>query len=190
MSQKLQFTTNIPVRLRLTSIDGKAVPSQFGGDQYMFATADSRFFYVSETVGKILHEQFRKLNVQSGDEIEICKCETELGRGRKGIAWQVIVPGAGAAEPVVPVSAPRPVAVPVKAPVAVAAPAAAPDAPVRPRWADVLVTQTNVLVDAYAAILKHASDEHGNMIRPDDCRALLTTMFIQYAQKGGLSNAA
>jgi hypothetical protein len=48
--------------------------------------------------------------------------------------------------------------------------------------------QTNALTDVYAEALQHAG-KHGNHIRPDDVRALLTTAFINLSN-GGSSRAA
>src|ERR1039457_5229543 len=53
---KIQFTTNIPVELRLQSIEGELTPSQFGGNQIKF-TAHEGPFWVSEAVGSILLDQ-------------------------------------------------------------------------------------------------------------------------------------
>lgn len=185
---KLQFATNRPLTLRLHAIEGKEHESQFGGAQHLFS-ADEGVFYVSEAAGKLITDQCRKLGVQPGDAVEICKSETDLGRGRKGIVWIVSVPADDAPAPAQPVVA-APAVAPSRVQTLPVASAAAQDAPELPRWADVLTRNTCVLVDAYAAIVRHASEHHGATVRPDDCRALLTTMFIQYAQKGGLSNAA
>ena len=58
-----------------------------------------------------------------------------------------------------------------------------------PDWAQVLLLQTNVLSDVYAAALAHASATHGNAIKPEDIRALLTTAFINLS-KGANGRAA
>jgi hypothetical protein len=60
---KIQFTTNIPVELRLQSIEGELTPSQFGGNQIKF-TAHEGPFWVSEAVGSILIDQIRKKRIQ------------------------------------------------------------------------------------------------------------------------------
>ena len=71
---------------------------------------------------------------------------------------------------------------PVSLPRAVPAPLTAQS------WADRLVLKTDALIDAYAACLDHA-DRHGNRVKPDDVRALLTTVYIAMT-KNGVSNAA
>lgn len=89
MSEKIQFQTNLPVELALQYLEGKPVDSQFGGVQHLFSTTDNRVFFVSEMVGNIIADQLKKLGVQKGEAIEICKAEVTQGRGRKGIQWIV-----------------------------------------------------------------------------------------------------
>ena len=84
----IRFQTNIPKELRLQSLEGRTVESQFGGVQHMFSSAEGAF-YVSDTVGRILAEQFRKLGVRVGEPVEITKAEVANGNGRKSIQWQV-----------------------------------------------------------------------------------------------------
>lgn len=182
---KIVFSTNRPVALHLHAIEGKERESQFGGPQHLFS-AEEGVFYVSEAAGKMITGQLKKLGVQPGDPVEICKAEIDAGRGRKSVQWVVSVPLADDAAPEPP---PVPT-VAVMRPVAVAAPQAAQDAPARPRWADVLITQANLMVDVYAAVLRHAGDNHGNAIKPEDVRNLLTTTFINLAQRGGLNSNA
>jgi hypothetical protein len=87
-----------------------------------------------------------------------------------------------------------PAAVPAPAanhgPVALPKPApAAPASAAAPAWVNVLILQTNHMVDVYAACLEHA-DRYGNRINPEDVRKLMTTAFINLAGKQGKSNAA
>lgn len=84
--EKLTFETNVPRSLKLHYAEGKRCPSNFGGDQFMFST-DQGPFYVSETVGNILHDQIRKQEVRAGELVEVCRREVDQGRGRKGINW-------------------------------------------------------------------------------------------------------
>ena len=53
-----------------------------------------------------------------------------------------------------------------------------------PAWTERLTSQANALVDVYAACLAHAGQKHGNAVKPEDVRALLTTAFIALT-KGG-----
>jgi hypothetical protein len=55
----MRFQTNIPVALRMRSIEGRPVEGQFGGMQAMFS-AEEGAFYVSEVVGSILVEARRE----------------------------------------------------------------------------------------------------------------------------------
>ena len=84
----IRFTTNIPQELRLNTLEGRSVESQFGGVQHMFSAAEGAF-YVSGTVGRILTEQLRKLEVRAGEPVEITKREVAGSNGRKSIQWQV-----------------------------------------------------------------------------------------------------
>lgn len=58
-----------------------------------------------------------------------------------------------------------------------------------PQWAETLVSQTNELVDAYAACLDHAN-RHGVVVRADDVRTLLVTAFIGLSGRGKGRNVA
>src|SRR5262245_12735357 len=93
----LRFATNVPQSVRLNSLEGRLVDSQFGGSQYLFYSQEGSF-YVSDKVGSILMEQFKKLGVRPGDPIEITKAETGNGTGRK-TQWIVSAAAGDAAEP-------------------------------------------------------------------------------------------
>ena len=86
---KLTFETNIPLEVCLTSLDGEPAQSQFGGDQRKYTTTDRDFFYVSEPVGNIIADTCRKLRIDAGEPVVICKAEVPDGRGRKQIRWTV-----------------------------------------------------------------------------------------------------
>src|ERR1022692_1789756 len=85
---KIQFTTNIPVELRLQSIEGELTPSQFGGNQIKF-TAHEGPFWVSEAVGSILIDQIRKKHIQPHVPVEVARREIAQSNGRKGIQWTI-----------------------------------------------------------------------------------------------------
>src|ERR1017187_6985928 len=85
---KIQFTTNIPVELRLQSIEGELTPSQFGGNQIKF-TAHEGPFWVSEAVGSILIDQIRKKHIQPHVPVEVARREIAQTNGRKGIQWTI-----------------------------------------------------------------------------------------------------
>ena len=174
MNQKIQFVTNVPVRLCLSSIEGKPVESQFGGNQYLFTTTDGRVFYVSEAVGKILHDRIRKRGITQGDEVVVCKCESDLGRGRKSITWDIF-PVSDAAEPP---PAPKPVAVAQTAAQVQSQPLA---------WTDHLLATTNALTEVYSRALQHANSLQSG-IRPDDVRSILLSAFINLSQKSKEQN--
>jgi hypothetical protein len=187
----IRFQTNIPVGLRLRSTEGRPVESQFGGMQQMFS-ADEGNFYVSETVGAILAEQFRKLNVRAGLPIEITKAEVSKGNGRKGIEWTVATlgyaPGEQANGTLViekPSELERQLAESVRQ---VQARKTAQMENAAPAWTDALVSQTNALVDAYAQVLKHSS-KHEGLVKGEDIRSIFLSAFINVT-KNGARNAA
>ena len=64
-----------------------------------------------------------------------------------------------------------------------------PEAPAKPPiaagWAQFLLSTTNDLVDIYAAALHYASERHGNGIKPEDVKSLLTTAYISQTKNGG-----
>jgi hypothetical protein len=187
----IRFQTNIPVELRLRSTEGRPVESQFGGMQQMFS-ADEGNFYVSETVGAILAEQFRKLNVRPGLPIEITKAEVSKGNGRKGIEWTVTTLGYAPGEQpngtlVIekPTELERQLAESVRQVQARKAAQMAETA--APAWTDALVSQTNALVDAYAQVLKHSS-RHEGLVKGEDIRSIFLSAFINVTK--GARNAA
>jgi hypothetical protein len=192
----LRFETNVPNELRLRSVTGELVDSQFGGQQYRFGS-DAGVFYVSEAVGNILHERFRKLAIEAGEPIEICKREV-VKNGRKSIQWEVAKVGFAPGEQpdgtfAVPAAAPavdmleRQLAASIAEAQARKAPA---KASVSEGWQTVLLSQTNALTDVYAAALAYASERHGNAVKADDIRSLLLSVFINISKSGGSRNAA
>ena len=174
---KLQILANVPAGVRLLSTEGEAAPSNYGPDEYRYRT-DQGPLFVSDAVAKIFDAAIAEYGIKAGDLVRILKAAGTFEHGRKGVRWS-LTPAAGAASngtlavPRIP---------PQAAPVAQTAPA-------RPQWADHLLYQTNVLTDVYAAALKHSSMTHGNAVKPEDVRALMTTAFINLA-KGAMSNAA
>jgi hypothetical protein len=185
----IRFATNIAQTFHLRSLDGKPVESQFGGIQYLF-TAEEGTFYVSDKVGAILMEQFRKLGVRPGDPVEITKAQT--GRGpEQRTQWIVARPVAAGEQ--------------VDGTLAVPAPASelehqlaasirlieqrkqAQQAAAAPAWAEFLVAQSNVLIDAYSQVLLHAS-KYPN-VRGEDVRSIFLSTFINVS-KGQNRNVA
>jgi hypothetical protein len=224
---KVTFQTNVPVELRFQFLEGRLGESKFGGQQYMFST-DQGPFWVSETVGNIIHEQIRKQQIAVGEPVDVCKREVSQGNGRKGIQWQVskvgFAPGEqpdgtfvlpAASKPGAGARTPAPAATGVTqspnntgnginlvgAPNGNGAnghangngtgtdgngnhpPVAHVPSQIQTEWAQYLIEQSNTLVDCYAACLAHASQAHGNSVKPEDVRALMTTAFIQIGGK-------
>jgi len=198
MSNTVKFQTNVPVELRMRSLTGKPVDSQFGGIQHQFLSEQGAF-YVSPVVGGILVEQFRKLNIAAGEPIEIVKAEVVANGGGKRIQWQVAKIGFAVGEQgdgTFVVATPEPpteLEQRLKASIelveqrkqAQRAPAAA--AAPEPEWARHLVAQSCALVDSYAAVLRHAA-RHDN-VRGDDVRSIFLSAFINVS-KGAQRNVA
>lgn len=182
----IRFQTNVPVELRLRSTEGKPVESQFGGIQYMFS-ADEGAFYVSDIVGGILMEQFRKLGIRPGDAIDICKAEV-TANGRKRIQWQVSAVGNAPENP--PSELEQKLAASIAQVEARKQAQQATTAAAPPAWAGALVSQACVLVDAFAAVVKHSAQYQG-LVKPDDARSILLSAFINLSKgSNGGRNAA
>lgn len=186
----LRFATNIPQCVRLRSLDPKVVDSQFGGVQHLFS-AEEGIFYVSDKVGAILADQFAKLGVTPGMAVEITKAETGNGNGRR---TQWIVSAQSDADEQ-PSELERKLAESIALNearkqaqrAAAAAPAAATE---QPAWARALANQTRQLIDVYAEAVAYASQRHGNSVKPEDVRSMMTTLFINMSKNGGNANAA
>lgn len=199
----IRFQTNVAVELHMKALDPKTVESQFGGNQHMFVAQEGAF-YVSETVGGILTEQFRKLGVKAGEPINISKQEVPRAGGKPSIQWVVSKVGFAVAERVgergdgtFAVSTPEP---PSELEQQLAASLAMVEARKQaqraaaiggeqPKWAQHLSAQAKHLVDVYAELVGYAA-KHGNTVRPEDVRALMTTAFINLSKSGANSNAA
>ena len=199
----IKFETNVTNEVRMRSLTGELVDSQFGGQQYRFIT-EAGAFYVSETVGQILHDRFAKLSVTAGEPIEITKREV-VKNGRRSIQWEVARIGFAVGEQTdgtFVVSTPEPAselerkladsiaAAQARKQAGRAAVAAAADAPAgMAPWQSHLLAQTNALTDVFAAALAHASEHHGNAIKVDDIRSIMLSAFINLS-KGGAQKAA
>ena len=186
----IRFTTNIPQALRLNTLEGRSVESQFGGVQHMFSAAEGAF-YVSEAVGRILTEQLRKLEVRAGELVEITKREVAGGNGRRSIQWQVArvgaVSGRHSADPPSQ-ELDQKLAASIEQVALRKNAAQAHTADTGPAWAEALVAQTNALVDAYAQVLKHSS-RHEGLVKSEDIRSIFLSAFINVS-KGGNGRAA
>ena len=188
--EKLQFTTNQPLQLALQAIEGVPVESNFGGMQHRFVS-DRGTFYVSEAAGHAITDQLQKLGVTPGEVCEITKAEQDLGRGRKGIRWVVGLIAGEQSNGTFAVPAPKPqtAARAAAAKPAAVEPAAPPAELEGPLWASVLVAQTNLMTDAFAAAVRHA-EKHGAAVTREDVRTLLVTSFIALSKKMEGSNRA
>jgi hypothetical protein len=145
---------------------------------------------VSETVGAILAEQFRKLGVKPGEPVEITKAEVGRGNGRKGIQWTVAKAGFAPGEQpdgtfAVPKAEPSELERKLAESIGMVE---ARKQAAAPAWADYLVAQSNALIDAYSQVLTHAS-KYPN-VRGEDVRSIFLSTFINVTKNNGGRNAA
>jgi hypothetical protein len=184
----IRFQTNIAETFHLRSLDGRPVESQFGGIQYLFTAAEGTF-YVSDKVGAILRDQFRKLGVKPGDSVEITKAE--IGRGPERRTQWIVAKSVTTGEQVdgtLAVPAPAPSELEQQLAASIRMVEQRKQAQAAPAWAAFLVEQSNALIDAYAQVLKHSA-RHEGLVKGDDVRSLFLSAFINVS-KGGKSNAA
>jgi hypothetical protein len=182
----IRFQTNVAETFHLRSLDGKPVESQFGGIQYLFS-AEEGTFYVSDKVGAILMDQFRKLSVKPGEPVEITKAQS--GRGPDQRTQWIVAKSVTTGE-LVPAAPPSELEAQLAASIAMveARKQVQPATAAAPAWATFLVEQSNALIDAYAQVLKHSA-RHEGLVKGDDVRSLFLSAFINVS-KGGKSNAA
>jgi hypothetical protein len=196
-SKIIRAEINVP--LQLAYRDAEPVQGQYG-DQVKYTLVDGRITYVDAHVAA----KIDALGIQPGQPFTLLK-----RKDGRAYVWQ-ITPGAGATTPPAPAlqSAPKPpqatgvvggyvnssrnghgeLAVPKlgngNGHGAPAAPAAPPPGPaIHQGQFQYLIEQTQGLIDAYGALLAYSEQRHGNRVKPDDIRAMLTTMFINV--KGG-----
>lgn len=195
---KIVFETNKPLELALQFGEGKLSPSTFGDPQYMFSTTDNRVFYVADKVAAKIHA----LKLSPGEVFEFGRAEVDYGNNRKGIEWKAARVGADAPTPA-----------PVKTAV-ITMPSSSSNTnntgngstngpnPINghgtngnnghvppaqqplPAWGLFLLGQTCALTDVFALACKHASEHHGNLVRPEDVRALMLSSFINISKNG------
>jgi hypothetical protein len=210
---KLSFGTNVPIEVCLDSLDGELCDSQYGGPQRKYMTTDRDIFYVSEPVGKIIGDACRRLKIDAGEPVVICKAEVSDGRGRKTIRWQVTrvnpigqqadgtfampavshTNGANGSQPPAPPVAPT---TQVQQPVPVingngtangggghVPPPANPLA--HSGWALQLKEQAQTLIDIYAELMQYAATRHGGLVKAEDVRSILLSAYINVSKSNG-----
>jgi hypothetical protein len=62
-------------------------------------------------------------------------------------------------------------------------------APAVAEFSSRLIMETTALVDVYAAVLRAASERHGNSVKPEDVKSFVVTAYINASKSGG-RNAA
>ncbi len=175
--EKINVRTDVPFDVALAHTEGKLVKSRFGGKEMMFTTIDDRVLYLNEEAGHIVQNRIRDLGVQRAETIIICReshregkevtmrwtvCKARIPVGEQPDGTFVLPaqPGASA-------SSPAPAARQVRT-------ASQQPAQAHHSWAAFLLSQTNAMVDVYAAALNYAQQTYGEAVKPEDVRQLLT----------------
>jgi hypothetical protein len=172
--EQIKFAPNQPVDLALKWTDGKNMQGQFG-PSVMFTTADNRVLFLPQPVG----DRVRALGLQPGEPVRICKSQ---GAGKK-TEWQVEKLGEQPNGTFVIPKAAGPSTSPVSGP---ALPQELTNQvssnPIT--RSDFLRHHARELVDAYAATVQYAESQHGVMVKPEDVRAIVLSVFIQMGRAG------
>lgn len=198
----LEFQPNVPVEIALAYGCGKTFETKHG-ERVMYTLANGQIMFLDPATA----EKLTRLGVRANQRFFIRKeCSGKRGDAPVWNAWLSPEPGCGEQPDgtfVVPSNGDRRAAASVSAPAAVAAASKLPTAPSNGNgskptrsngtapaiekqngWPR-LLAQTNALVDVYAAALNYASEKHGNQIKADDVRCLLTTAYISQTKNGG-----
>jgi hypothetical protein len=207
MREAVEFTPNVPVQVALAYKEGKIVEGRFG-QRVMFTLADGRVMFLDLDVAQKINELEPKPRQPFFVRKEFSGKKGDLAHWR---VWLSPDPSVGEQPDgtfVVPSSQPgagvSPAAPASPAPVSNPAPTvnhngngntngnSKPPAElnIHQGWAQFLLAQTNALVDVYAAALNYASQKHGNQVKADDVRSLLTTAYISQCKNGGGPNIA
>jgi len=201
---KIVFEPNVPVAVTLRYLEGKAVDSAFppGSTQYQFS-AEEGVFYLSDTAGPLFMARIKSLGVRTGETIMVTKSQVQSPNSKRTITEWIPTRGTVGEQPngTYAVPAPRPVAVPAPAPPEAPSElerqlaaslrqveerkAAAKAAQMTPaqEFTARLVTEASALVDAFAAVLEHASKAYGNSVKADDVRSILLSAYINASRK-------
>ena len=206
----LEFSMHEPVEVALHWPDGKIVSSRFGERvMYSLDQPAGHVMFVDLAVAQqinlfepglnpfVLCKRGKsKFDIWKPDAAPMTPLEAQLRASRELV--HAVRPGAGS---VTRLDAPAPVAV---------APAPSrqltlppngnngngstngtgkpPEVPTKPPmaadWAQFLLASTNAVVDVYAAALAYASLQHGNHVKPEDVKSLLTTVYIAQTRNG------
>lgn len=219
MAEKLKLEPNVPVQIALKFATGRICDSQYGDEKQAFFTlVDGRTIYLSLGVANSINnlqlkpqEPFmicKYWNGQKGHPARInvwLTPEGERSRADHAMPHSQAIP---AADP--PSMLERQLAASIAeaqsardgqnlltrrppasseathGPVPVTRPASA----AAPPWAAVLEAKANALVDVYAACLEHGLSKHGGRVKPEEIRAMLTTVYIAMTKNGASSHAA
>jgi len=198
MRETVEFSPNVPVLVALAYKEGKIVDTRFG-QRVMYTLADGRVMFLDLDVAQKINEiepkprqPFYLRKEHSGKKGDLAHWrvwispDPEVGEQRDGTFVVPSTPERASSAP-----APASPAAPVSNPTPPSnnngnhskPPAPVPDLPAG--WPQSLLARTTTLVDVYAAALAYSSWKYGNAVKPDDVRALLTTVWAAETRRGG-----
>lgn len=177
MRSKVEFQTNVPVRVAFEQ-PGTLSAGRYG-DQYQYWLTGDRIMWVPP----IVHNEIMRLEIQPGEEFDICKAETMDGR-KKVVRWHVGVIGdafdrhadrAPSAHGEMSVPRQRQ---PEQGSRPAPAAAASEQLPSQPQITSRREKMTGVLVDCFRAV-EDAATATGTKLDGAQFQALISTLYIQ-----------
>jgi len=183
-TQKVELPVNTPISVRLTSLDGVVVPSNYGPtkQQVRFQSHDGRALYVPLWIG----DQVKALGSRA---IRLTKSQDAQRR----IAWKVERAEGEQPDGTFAIAKENPIRLPpqvtesgskdqvIQSSQSIDRSVAEPDtARKRAIW-----HAGCQLIDAYAALVKYSAEKHGGAVSSQDIRALLLTAYIQMERQAG-----
>ena len=212
MMEKITFTPNLPVTVRLKYPVGKIVSGNYG-EQVYYSTSDGKAMYLDLHVGQMVNE----LQPKPGEPILIMKKWS--GKKTDRPEWHVwrddgsdpdlvgkLAESHGLARasqigqqpdgsfrlPAPPKSDGNSREFPSAQ--TQGATALAPRKPVEPSkavrtWEDGILAESNALIDVFAAAWKYARERYEGQVKPDEVKTFVCTVYIQ-SRKMGASHGA
>lgn len=202
MSETVLFEPNVPVQVALRFSEPRKYQGNWG-ERLLFSLVDGRVMYLDPPV----YKRIQDLGVETQELFWICKKwkggkgerahwdvwldpATEKARARAEApsleaqlrhSLQVVEFRKNGRAPEIGVSeAPT---LKESSPVAVQT-QDTPSPAIHQGWAQFLLSQTDALIDVYAAALKYSAKYEG-LIKGEDVRSILVTAFIQQCSKNG-----
>lgn len=183
--EEVTFAPNVPVTLALKYAQGRTV-SGISGERIMYSLVDGRVLFLDldvaaqiEALGVNVREPFSITVRRDGTKDSPVVWEVSRIAGEQPNGTFIVPSLSGASADETPS---RPAATPPKP-----AGIAELSVPRRRTASELLIEETNALVDAYAEILHRTLTTYQGRIKPEEARSLLVTAYIQ---RGKFSSAA